>query len=104
MKTSASNTTFSAYPKGLEKQYTYSKKLRYSADENLLKLIYVALCQSIITYGISVWGSAAKTTMLAAERAQRSVLKVMLLKPFRYPTHSLYAEAKVLTVRTQTRS
>lgn len=85
--------------KRIRKTIYIFKRLRYSADVKLLRTIYLALCQSIITYGISVWGSAAKTSILVAERAQRSVLRVMLRKPYRYPTNSLYAEALVLTVR-----
>jgi hypothetical protein len=44
-------------------------------------------------------GGAAKTRVLAVERAQRAALKVLYRKPFRYPTFQLYQEASVLTVR-----
>ena len=37
--------------------------------------------------------------MLEIERAQRSVLKAIFKRPFRFPTSALYSEAKVLTVR-----
>jgi hypothetical protein len=37
--------------------------------------------------------------MLEIERAQRSVLKVIFKKTFRYPTTALYAQAHVLSVR-----
>ena len=33
------------------------------------------------------------------ERSQRAVLKVMLKKPFKFPTNSLYLKAQVLRVR-----
>jgi hypothetical protein len=97
------NLNFKAHITGLSKRirkmmYIF-KNLRHSADPTLLKNIYISLCQSLITYAISSWGSAAKTTVLVAERAQRSVLKVMLKKPYRYPTNILYSEAQVLTVR-----
>jgi hypothetical protein len=75
------------------------KKLRHSADHSLLVMVYVTLCQSVISYCITVWGCATKTIMLEIERAQRSVLKVMLKKPFRFPTTALYSHANVLTVR-----
>lgn len=73
--------------------------LRDSADKRVLRLVYVSLCESILGYGISVWGGAGKTAMLGLERAQRSVLKVMHRKPFQYPTHQLHTEAGVLSVR-----
>ncbi|CAB3242058.1 unnamed protein product [Arctia plantaginis] len=75
------------------------KTLRHCADAKILKEVYTALCQSVIGYCISVWGGAAKSRFLKVERAQRAVLKVMLAKPFGYPTKQLYGETKILTVR-----
>lgn len=75
------------------------KQLRDVATVDTLKLIYYALCQSLLMYCVTCWGSAGKTFMLQVERAQRSVLKVMLKKPRMYPTRDLYKEAAVLNVR-----
>lgn len=75
------------------------KSLRESAGIDILKMVYFTLCQSIIGYCITVWGGAAKTHLLKVERSQRAVLKVMLRKPYRYPTTQLYSDCKVLTVR-----
>ncbi|CAB3258559.1 unnamed protein product [Arctia plantaginis] len=75
------------------------KKLRNSADLPILKTIYTSLCESIITYCIPLWGGSAKTRFIDLERAQRAVLKVMLRKPYRYPTNQLYKDAACLTVR-----
>lgn len=75
------------------------KKLRNATKGNLLKIVYFSLCQSILTYGIVVWGSAAKTILLKLERAQRSALKVIFNKKFRYPTFDLYSLNRLLTVR-----
>lgn len=75
------------------------KKIRYLKDEQTNKTVYLTLCQSILTYGISAWGGAAKTILIKLERTQRSILKVLYFKPFRYPTFDLYKESKVLTVR-----
>lgn len=75
------------------------KNLNSCADLNALKVVYFALCQSLLSYCISAWGGAAKTIVLPLERAQRAVLKVMTKKPFRYPTKQLYSDTLVLTVR-----
>lgn len=75
------------------------KNLRSSANLTTLKMVYTALSESLLRYCITVWGGAAKTKMLQLERAQRAVLKVMIKKPFRYPTISLYNDTKVLSVR-----
>lgn len=75
------------------------KSLRHSAQFEILKMTYLALCQSVINYSICVWGGADKSAFLKLERAQRAVLKVMLKKSYRYPTTQLYDDCKVLTVR-----
>lgn len=75
------------------------KKLRYVADAKVLRMTYLALCQSIIAYCITSWGGASKSHILLLERAQRAVLKVCTFKPFRYPTSDLYKLCGVLTVR-----
>lgn len=75
------------------------KNLRYSAKGKLLKEVYLALCQSLLTYCISSWGGAHKTTILNLEIAQRAILKVSTFRPFRFPTAELLAECDVLSVR-----
>lgn len=75
------------------------KQLRDVASKKLIKQVYLALCESLLTYGISCWGGAAKTHMLCVERAQRLILKVALNKPFRFPTRLLHETAGTFTVR-----
>lgn len=75
------------------------RNLRDAACKDTLTGVYYALCQSLIVYCITCWGSAGKTHLIQAERAQRAVLKTMLRKRYRYPTHQLYKKANVLTVR-----
>lgn len=75
------------------------KRLRCSADLDTLKTVYFALCQSLLTYCITVWGGASKTHLLQLERAQRAVLKVMTFKPFRHSTTELYRDCQILSVR-----
>lgn len=67
------------------------KNIRECAPMPLLKQIYVALCQFIIQYCITIWGSTGKTVFMAVERAQRALIKVLLWKPFLFPTDQLYA-------------
>lgn len=75
------------------------KKLRYIADPKVVKQVYFALCQSILTYCITTWGGAGKTMLLTIERAQRAILKVSTFRPFLFPTNLLYKSCEVLTVR-----
>lgn len=75
------------------------KKLRYIADPKIIRQVYFALCQSILTYCITTWGGASKTLLLIIERAQRAILKVSTFRPFLFPTNLLYKKCEVLTVR-----
>lgn len=75
------------------------KKLRHLMSPTLLNKIYIALAQSVIAYCIPVWGGATKTKFLDLERAQRSLIKVMYFKQFRYPTTDLYKLCGLLSVR-----
>ncbi|CAK1601973.1 unnamed protein product [Parnassius mnemosyne] len=75
------------------------KNLRYIMSSTLLSKIYIVLAQSILTYCIPVWGGATKTKFLHLERSQRSLLKVMYFKPYRYSTHELYKMCGLLSIR-----
>lgn len=75
------------------------KNLRDVACPDILMSVYFALCQSLLNYCITCWGSAATTFIILAERAQRSVLKVMMKKPLRYPTVDVFKDSGVLSVR-----
>lgn len=75
------------------------KNLRHILEPNLLVQTYKALCQCILTYCICSWGGAYKSNLIALERAQRALLKVMLGLPFRHPTTDVYKSSNVLSVR-----
>lgn len=75
------------------------KKLQPIADLELMRIVYLSLCQTIINYCIGVWGAANKTCLLKLERAQRSILKIAYKKPWRYSTDALYTDCNHLRVR-----
>lgn len=75
------------------------KNLRHVTCWKIIKTVYKSLCQSILCYGISIWGGSHKSHFLTVERGQRLILKVALSKPRLYPTTSLYKDSNVLTVR-----
>lgn len=76
------------------------KNLRHISSKKLLNTIYLTLAQSVISYCIPAWGGAAKTRFLDLERAQRSLLKVMLFKNYMFPTTQLYSLSGLLSVRS----
>lgn len=75
------------------------KTLRHVMVREMLAKIYIALVQSIIIYCIPVWGGATKTKFIDIERAQRSLLKVMYCKPYKFSTDALYKIDNLLSVR-----
>lgn len=75
------------------------KRLKHVADDKIKKIVYTSICQSVLQYGIVVWGAAVKTKLIKVERAQRALLKVAYNKTFRYPTDLLYQDCKHPRVR-----
>lgn len=75
------------------------KNLRYVATKELLIKVYTALAQSVMVYCIPIWGGSSKTKLLELERAQRTLLKVIHFKKYRFPTTELYKISDVLTAR-----
>ena len=69
------------------------------ANTELVVSTYKELVQSVLAYCIPVWGGARKTRFLLLERAQRALIKVMLFKPVRFPTHELHTSQNLLTTR-----
>lgn len=64
-----------------------------------LKRIYFAMCNSILDYASLGWGGCSKTILDPLAKSQKSLLRVILKKPFRYPSDSLFEEFRVLDVR-----
>lgn len=57
------------------------------------------MAQSVVAYCIPIWGGAAKTHLLDLEIAQRSLIKVMYFKPYRFSTDELYKTSQLLSIR-----
>ena len=54
-----------------------------------MRLVYMALFQSILSYGIATFGAANNTVIAPLIRLQRKVIKVILRLPKRYPSSEL---------------
>ena len=64
-----------------------------------LKLLYLSLVQSLLQYGVLVWGGTYPTYIRKLVILQKGILKVMLGKPRRFPSELVFQEAKVFTIR-----
>ena len=74
-------------------------KFRDVLPLNILKMTYKALVESVISYGIIIWGGTYNTHVQPLLITQKYILKVMLSKRRMYPTDLLFAESKVYDVR-----
>ena len=74
-------------------------KRKTGTHRNVLNEIYISLAQSIITYCITIWGGAAKSSFIHVERGQRAVIKIMYFKSMRCPTEVVYQDSGLLSVR-----
>lgn len=73
--------------------------LREILSKNLLMMIYKALVESLIRYGIVVWGGLYNSALRQLNVTQNFILKVIHKKKKRFPTHLLYSE-DVFSVRS----
>ncbi|KAJ8947832.1 hypothetical protein NQ318_009976, partial [Aromia moschata] len=64
-----------------------------------LKIVYYALIESRLSYGILGWGGIANRYLKQLDILQKRFLKIMLNKNNTYPSVSLYSEAHVLDIR-----
>lgn len=66
--------------------------LRNILNGNLLILIYRSLVESILRYGVTVWGGLYKHSLKQLNVVQNFILKVIHKKTKRFPTQQLYSE------------
>ena len=72
--------------------------LREMCGVKLLLSLYRALFESILTYGILVWGGTYKNALHSLEIIQKSILKIIFKKHRLYPSHLLFSK-NILNVR-----
>lgn len=77
-------------------KYKYLNKI---LDVSEMKVIYYALIETRLTYGIIGWGGAAKCHQKKLDVLQKKFLKIMLNKNNTYPSDLLFSEAKILDLR-----
>ena len=73
-------------------------ELRHILCKKTLKIVYLSLVESILNYGIVVWGGACKTLLSPLHVAQKYIMKIMLFKNRRYPSEALFRESQILTI------
>ena len=77
----------------------YFIQMRNYLTINTLRIIYFALCQSVIQYGILGWGCASNTNLTPLNLLHKRIIEICLHKPIDYPTDQLFKEFKVINIR-----
>lgn len=72
--------------------------LRNCMDEKTLKMTYLALAQSHITYGLTAFGGAYNNIAEKLYNVQKKILKIIYRKPALFPTIDLFTISNTLTV------
>lgn len=67
--------------------------------KNTLNMVCSFLVESVISYGLVVWGLASKETIRPLEVLQKTLIKIMLHKDKRYPSRALFWEAKLFNMQ-----
>ena len=79
------------------------KRLGYRADD--LSLLYQSLVPSVLTYGLEVWGSAAKTVLRKVDAVQKRAVRMGIIKEFvPIEEHIKFKDARFLNNITKTGS
>lgn len=73
--------------------------LRHVANIEIQKLVYYALVQSHLTYGICAWGGTYQNIITKLETIQKRILKIIHKKPRIFPSVDLYKLANVLKIK-----
>lgn len=84
----------------LRKCFYIFKELRSILDIPCLKMIYFALVQSVLMYGIIVWGSAYKNVLEPLNIAHRTLVKVITKNIFNSEinTNNIFQKLKILSL------
>lgn len=84
--------------KRLRKTLSKFRELRHILDLLTLRSVYSALVQSVVRYGVLVWGGAYDIHLDSLIKVQNAILRTILKKPWHYPTQLLYSELNIQTI------
>lgn len=73
--------------------------LREIMSKDAIIHVYNALVESILNYGISIWGGVYESNLKALQISQNKILKILFKLHFRFPTNEIYLLNKILNVR-----
>ena len=64
----------------------------------IMRMAYYAYVESILSYGIIIWGGASRSTLEPLAVVQRAVIKAALRLPVRTDSNIVYSMMKVFDI------
>ncbi|KAJ8947437.1 hypothetical protein NQ317_014516 [Molorchus minor] len=74
-----------------------SQYIKETINLKNLMILYKSLVESHITYGIIGWGGVLNTHLQRLEVIQKRILKIILNKPYTYPSDELFQETNMFS-------
>ena len=71
-------------------------KIRHYTNLNTLKMLYNSLVQPNLTYCLTAWGGAPKSTLKPLTILQKRILRIMTKNPYDYPSTPLFSQLHIL--------
>ena len=74
-------------------------KLRYYVKPDLLWTVYFAISDSILRYGIQVWGQNRNQAIKDIEKIQEKIIWILNLKWKNDPVNPLFKNSKIMKIK-----
>lgn len=74
-------------------------QIRDILSYNSLRMVYISLAESMITYCILIWGGLFQDSIKNLYIMQKGLLKILFKKDKSFPSEVLFSEISVLSVR-----
>lgn len=71
-------------------------KLRHYVNLHTLKMVYFSLIHPYLSYCISAWGGATKSTLLPLFRLQKKIVRIITFSPFDSHSSPIFHKLKIL--------
>lgn len=83
----------------IRKTIHFFRSIRNFLNLQLLKTIYFAITQSILEYGIIAWGGGTSSALDPVEKAQKTIMKIILKLPLTANSDLIFNKMRVFDVR-----
>lgn len=93
------NTHIQSVVRKVRRSFYIFLRLRNILSQPTMIMIYNSIIQSILSYGLLIWGSARSKYIKQVEIVQKSILKIILKQNRRYPSSQVFEDSRVCPLR-----